>query len=97
MCKAKYSYTFHGMLYRKRLKTGPRRNAVRSQKNSAISKVNKKFNSHLTRVKRAPSVAAAVHVSHALAAVRFSCLLQGRGASSQDGVAAGKGFRCAPF
>ena len=28
---------------------------------------------------------------------RFSCLLRGRGASFQDGVAAGKGFLCAPF
>jgi len=34
-------------------------------------------------------------VSHALPAVRFSCLLRGRGASFQDGVAAGKGF-CKP-
>ena len=30
-------------------------------------------------------------------AVRFSCLLRGRGASFQDGVAAGKGVLCAPF
>jgi len=29
--------------------------------------------------------------------VRFSCLLRGRGASFQDGVAVGKGFLCAPF
>ena len=36
-------------------------------------------------------------VSHALPAVRFSCLLRGRGVSLQDGVAAGKGFLCAPF
>jgi len=32
-----------------------------------------------------------------LPAVRFSCLLRGRGASFQDGVAAGKVFLCAPF
>jgi len=47
--------------------------------------------------KRTPSAAATVQVSHALPAVRFSCLLRGRGASFQDGVAAGKGFLCAPF
>ena len=44
-----------------------------------------------------PSAAATVQVSHALPAVRFSCLMRGRGASFQDGVAAGKGFLCAPF
>ena len=41
--------------------------------------------------------AATVQVSHALPAVRFSCLMRGRGASFQDGVAAGKSFLCAPF
>ena len=46
---------------------------------------------------RTPSAAATVQVSHALPTVRFSCLLRGRGASFQDGVAAGKGFLCAPF
>ena len=68
-----------------------------TQKNSAVSKVNKKLISHLTRAKRTPSAAATVQVSHALPAVRFSCLMRGRGASFQDGVAAGKGFLCAPF
>jgi hypothetical protein len=68
-----------------------------TQKNGAVSKVNKKFISHLTRAQRTPSVAATVQVSHALPAVRFSCLLRGRGASFQDGVAAEKGFVCAPF
>ena len=67
------------------------------QKNGAVSKINKKFISHLTRAKRTPSAAAAVQVSHALPAVRFACLMRGRGASFQDGVAAGKGFLCAPF
>ena len=67
------------------------------QKNGAVSKINKKFISHLTRAKRTPSAAATVRVSHALPAVRFSCLMRGRGASFQDGVAAGKGFLCAPF
>ena len=36
-------------------------------------------------------------ISHALPAVRFSCLLLGRGASFQAGVAAGNVFLCAPF
>ena len=35
-------------------------------------------------------------VSHALPAVRFQCLLRGRGASLQDGAAAGKDFLCVP-
>ena len=67
------------------------------QKNGAVSKINKKFISHITRAKRTASAAATVQVSHALPAVRFSCLMRGRGASFQDGVAAGKGFLCAPF
>ena len=67
------------------------------QMNGVVSKVNKKFISRLTRAKRTPSAAATVQVSHALPAVRFSCLLRGRGASFQDGVAAGKRFLCAPF
>ena len=65
--------------------------------NGAASKDNKKFISHLTRVKRTPLAAATVQVSHALPAVHFSCLLRGRGVSLQDGAAAGKGFLCAPF
>ena len=48
------------------------------QMNGAVSKVNKKFISHLTRTKRTPSAAATVLVSHALTAVRFSCLLRDR-------------------
>jgi hypothetical protein len=67
------------------------------QKNGAISKMNKKFISHLTRAKRTPAAAATVQVSHVLPALRFSSLLRGHGASFQDGVAAGKGFLCAPF
>ena len=67
------------------------------QKNGAVSKVNKKLTSHLTREQRTPSAAETVQVSHALPAVRFSCLMRGRGTSFQDGVVAGKGFLCAPF
>ena len=66
-----------------------------TRKIGAVSKVNKKFISHLTRAQRTPSAAATVQVSRALPAVRFSCLPRGRGASFQDGVAAGKGFLCA--
>jgi len=51
----------------------------------------------LTRAQPTPSAAATVQVSHALPAVRFSYLMRGRGASFQDGVAAGKGLLCAPF
>ena len=68
-----------------------------TQKNGAILKVNKKFISHLTRAQRTPSAAATVQVSHELPTVRFSCLLRGSGSSFKDGVAAGKGFLCAPF
>ena len=67
------------------------------QKNGAVSKGNKEFISHLTRAQRTPSAAENVQVSHALPAVRFSCLMRGRGASFQDGVAAGKGFLYASF
>jgi hypothetical protein len=70
---------------------------VRSQKNGAVSKVNKKSISYLKRAQGTPSAAVPVQVSHALPAVCFSCLLRGRGASFQDRVAAGKGFLCAPF
>jgi hypothetical protein len=66
-----------------------------TQKNGAVSKVNKKIISHLTRAKHTPSAAATVQVSHALPTVCFSCLLHGRGASFKDGVAAGEGFLCA--
>ena len=59
--------------------------------NGAVSKVNKKFISHLTRAKRTPLAAATVQVSHALPGVR-SLARAYCGASFQDGVAAGKGF-----
>ena len=67
------------------------------QKNGAVSKGNKEFISHLKRAQRTPSAVETVQLSHALPAVRFSCLMRGSGASFQDGVAAGKGFLCAPF
>ena len=56
-----------------------------------------KLTRNVTVAQRTPSTAATVQVSHALPAVRFSYLLPGRGTSFQDGVAAGKGFLCAPF
>jgi hypothetical protein len=46
-----------------------------TQKNGAVSKVNKKFMSHITRTQHTSSAAATVQVSHALPAARFSCLL----------------------
>ena len=54
--------------------------------NGAVSEVNKKFISHLTQAQHTALAAATVQVSHALPAVRFSCLLRGRGVSFQDGV-----------
>jgi len=68
-----------------------------TQENGAVLKVNRKFISHLTRAQHTPSAAATGQVSHVLPTVHFSCLLQGCGASFQDGVTAGKGFLCAPF
>ena len=59
-----------------------------TQKNGAVSEVNKKLIFLLTRAQRTPSAVATVQVSHALPAVRFSCLMRGRGASFQNGVAA---------
>jgi len=62
-----------------------------------FQKLTRNLSLNLTRVQPTPSAAATVHVSHALPAVRFSCLLRGCGASFLDGVAEGKGFLCAPF
>ena len=49
-----------------------------TQKNGAVSKGNKEFISHFTRAQRTPSAAETVQVSHALPAVRFSCLMRGQ-------------------
>jgi hypothetical protein len=61
-------------------------NTVRSQKNGAVSKVNKKFISHLTRAQRTPSAATTVQVSY----VRFWCLLRGHKVHKGHVVAIGK-------
>ena len=45
--------------------------------NGAVSKVNKKFISHLTRAKRTQSAAETVQVSHALPVVRSLVLAAG--------------------
>ena len=45
--------------------------------NGAVSRVNKKFISHLTRAKRTPLAAATVQVSHALPGVRSLVLAAG--------------------
>ena len=47
------------------------------QMSGAVSKVNKKFISHLTRAKPTPSVTATVQSSHALAGVRSLVLTAG--------------------
>ena len=49
----------------------------RLQMNGAVSKVNKKFISHLTGAKRTHSAAATVQISHALPAVRSLVLTAG--------------------
>ena len=67
----------------KAIRTKSARNTGYTQKNSAVSKVNKKFISHLIRAQRTASAAATVQVSHALPAVRFSCLLRGGGPVSK--------------
>ena len=54
------------------------RNTEYTQKNGAVSEVNKKFISHLTQAQRTLSAAATDQVSHVLPAVRFSCLLRGQ-------------------
>jgi hypothetical protein len=64
--------------------------------NGTVLKVNQKCIYHPTRAQQTLSAAGTVQVSHALLAVRFSCLLRGRGTSYQYGVA-GEGFLCAPF
>jgi hypothetical protein len=68
-----------------------------TQKNGEVSEVDKEFISHLTQARHTLSAAKNVQVSHALPAVRFSCLLRDRGASFQDGVATGEGLLFAPF
>jgi hypothetical protein len=47
-----------------------------TQKNGAVSKVNKKCISHLTRAQRTPSAAATVQVSHALITI-LQCMHPG--------------------
>jgi hypothetical protein len=65
--------------------------------NGVDSKVNKKSISHPTRAQHTFSAAKNIQISHALPAVRFSCLLRGCRTSLQDGVGAGEGFLCASF
>ena len=49
-----------------------------TQKNGAVSEVNKKFISHLTHAQLTPPAVTTVQLPHALPAVRFSCLLRGQ-------------------
>jgi hypothetical protein len=68
-----------------------------TQKNGAVSKIDKKFISHPARAQHTLSAAGTVEASHALPAIRFSCLLRGRMINIQDGAAAGEGLPSAPF
>jgi hypothetical protein len=52
------------------------RNTGCTQKNGAVSKVNKKLISHLTRAQLTPSAAATVQVSHALITI-LQCVHSG--------------------
>jgi hypothetical protein len=68
-----------------------------TQKNGGTLKVIKNDIYHATWAQRTLSTAGTVQVPHALPAVRFSCLLRGRGASLQNGVSVGEGVLCAPY
>jgi hypothetical protein len=59
-----------------------------TQKNCEVSKFMKKSISVPARARHTLLAAETAQVSHAIPAVRFSCLLRGRGTSCQDGVAA---------
>ena len=74
-----YMYVKSGIIYEEiyKIDSDVLQNTGYTQKNGAVSKVNKKFISHLSRAQRTPSAAATVQVSRALPAVRFSCLLRG--------------------
>jgi hypothetical protein len=63
-------------------------NTGNTQKNGAFSEVTKKIIYYPTWAQHTLSPAGTVRVSHVLPAVRFSCLLRGRGIRFQDGVAA---------
>jgi hypothetical protein len=65
-----------------------------TQTSGAVSRVDNKFISQPTRTQHTLSAAVTVPVSHTPSAVRFSCLLRGRGTSFQDDVTAGEGFLC---
>jgi hypothetical protein len=67
------------------------------KKNCVVSKVDKKCNSRPTRSQHTLAAVGTVKVSHVAPAVRFSCLLRGRGTSFQDGITTGEGFLSALF
>ena len=63
--------------------------------NGEVSKVNKKFISHLTRAKRTPSAASTVQVPHALLAVLSLVLTAGlRGRRSRKRLSVCSVLRC---
>ena len=65
--------------------------------NGAVSKVNKKFISHLTRENVHSQQRQLSKFLMLYQQFARSCLLQGHEVSLQDGAAAGNGFLCAPF
>ena len=65
--------------------------------NGAVSKVNKKFISHLTRAQRTPLSSGNCPSFSCATSSSLFMLTGGRGVGLQDGAAAGKGFLCAPF
>jgi hypothetical protein len=71
--------------------------AGHTQKNGEVSEVIEDFISYPTRVQHTLSAAGTVQIFHAIPAVRFTCLLLGRGTSFQDGVTAGESFQYAAF
>jgi hypothetical protein len=70
----------------------PNRNTGHTQKNGAVSKVDKQFTSQPTRARHVLGAAETIQVSLALPALRLSRLLWGRGTSFQEDVAVGEGF-----
>jgi hypothetical protein len=62
------------------------------QKNGAVSKVIKQFISHISQAQHTLSAAGTVPVSHALPAVRFSCLQWGTGPDSKMALQQEKAF-----
>ncbi len=79
------------------LQTAIIHNTVHLLMYGAVSKVNKKFISQLTRANLHHQQRQLSKIHMRCQQFAFSCVLRGRGVGLQDGTAAGKGFLCAPF